>query len=466
MLCSLQRLTRRSRALLAIFAAAGLGGTGARAQTIEQQSGRVPGLPQPSIGTSLPHALADPGEVRSALARRGIIFGINYIGEVFANPTGGMRQSAVYDGRVELEVQADLGKSLGLRGLTFFANGYQIHGQSISAANLGVLMPVSFIEADPATRLSEVWLEQKLFEDRVSIRIGQLAADTEFMLSEGGAALLNGTWGWPSIANTNMPGNGPGYPLASPGVRIAFNPNDQIAALVGVFNGNPAGDCPADQDPQECNPHGLLFPIDAPPLLMAEGAYSYNQEPGALAGTIKLGGYRNFGAYEFQQVITGGVHIGFAGERLLRTNGDFGFYAVLDQMIYRLPGEGDPRGIAVFGRVFCVPEHNPLSAYWEAGVTFDGLHRARPDDTFAIGFAYSGISPEISDLQKQRNKPVIASFEAMLEASYTAQIVPGFTVQPDFQYFWNPGGNSPLPNNPNEAIPNAAVLGVRTSINY
>jgi len=61
----------------------------AAAQTSEQESGRIPGLPEPSIGTSLPRDLADPGSVRSAFAKRGIIFGVNYIGEVLGNPTGG-----------------------------------------------------------------------------------------------------------------------------------------------------------------------------------------------------------------------------------------------------------------------------------------------------------------------------------------------------------------------------------------
>ena len=54
----------------------------------------------------------------------------------------------------------------------------------------------------------------------------------------------------------------------------------------------------------------------------------------------------------------------------------------------------------------------------------------------------------------------------MLELSYIAEVVPGFIVQPDFQYFWNPGGHVADPADPLKAIPDAAVLGVRTTINY
>jgi hypothetical protein len=40
-------------------------------------------------------------------------------------------------------------------------------------------------------------------------------------------------------------------------------------------------------------------------------------------------------------------------------------------------------------------------------------------------------------------------------------------VQPDFQYIWKPGGHAPINNAPNvPAIPNAAILGLRTVVNY
>jgi len=457
---------RPSGWLRTLFAAIALVPSAVLAQAIDQETDRVPGLPEPSIGTSLPRALADPAGVRSALARRGVVFAVNYIGEVLGNPTGGLRQGTFYDGRLEVAVQADLEKGIGWPGLSFFANGYQIHGQSISATDLGVLMPVSFIEADPATRLFEVWLEQKLWDDRLSIRFGQLAVDSEFMLSKGSEAFLNGTWGWSALTDLNMPQNGPAYPLATPGVRLAIKPDDSVSALIGVFNGNPAGDCFYTQDPQVCNPDGLLFPLDAPPLLMAEAAYSYNQEPDGLAGTIKLGGYYNFGHFVHQAIISGGVQIQFARAHPLGVDGDHGFYGVIDQMIYRVPGEGDLKGISLFGRVIGAPDRNPSTLYWEAGITFAGLDASRPGDVLGIGFAYTGISPDVSDIEKALGRAVIANYEALLEVSYIAEIVPGFTIEPDFQYFWNPGGHVKLPNDPTQAVPDAAVLGVRTTINY
>jgi porin len=51
------------------------------------------------------------------------------------------------------------------------------------------------------------------------------------------------------------------------------------------------------------------------------------------------------------------------------------------------------------------------------------------------------------------------NYEALLEICYTAQLKPGWTLQPDFQYFWQPGGNVP-------GADDAVVLGARTSISF
>ncbi len=62
---------------------------------------------------------------------------------------------------------------------------------------------------------------------------------------------------------------------------------------------------------------------------------------------------------------------------------------------------------------------------------------------------------------------LIQAYESLIEVSYRAQIVPGWTIQPDFQYMWHPGGNVPINSaHGAPAIPDATVLGVRTVINY
>ncbi len=52
-------------------------------------------------------------------------------------------------------------------------------------------MPVSSLEATPATRLDELWFEQTMFNKKLAVKIGQLAADTEFLIGDGGTNFLN-----------------------------------------------------------------------------------------------------------------------------------------------------------------------------------------------------------------------------------------------------------------------------------
>ena len=97
-------------------------------------------------------------------------------------------------------------------------------------------------------------------------------------------------------------------------------------------------------------------------------------------------------------------------------------------------------------------------------MTLIGLIPHRPDDGLAIGIIYSGISDQASDSDQDAGLSVVRNFELAFEICYTAQLEMGWTLQPDFQYIVNPGGNV-LNANGTEAA-NAAVFGVRTTLSF
>ena len=396
--------------------------------------------------------------IRRGLARNGIEVGGYYYGETFYN-WGGFDQGGEYDGVLELYVKADMHKLGFWKGLCFHADGYQIHGNSITAANIGSLMPVSNLEATDATRLFELWFEQHLFDDKLAVKVGQLAADAEFIISEGGGYFLNGTWGWPSITAADLPSGGPAYPLATPGVRVAVTPNDRTALLVGVYNGDPAPACnKGGGDPQRCNPHGLDFELDDPPLLMVEGAYTYN--PNGLRGIVKIGGWNHFGEFEHQRFDSGGALIAVTGNAGRPLDHNWGLYGIIDQLVWRVPGSEDPKGVGIFARVIGAPEdRNLIDWYFDGGVTFTGMFRNRPNDALAIGFAYTNISDTVSAFDVDFGEPVARNYEALIEICYTFEVRQGLLLQPDFQYIFQPGGNV-------AGQKDAAVVGVRTTIGF
>jgi hypothetical protein len=122
---------------------------------------------------------------------------------------------------------------------------------------------------------------------------------------------------------------------------------------------------------------------------MFEGAYKYNQDNGEIPGTIKVGGLH-------QRLDARGGEIAITGNDPAVRNGDHGLYAILDQMIYRLPGESGPKGVS-FGRIVGAPEdRNPVAFYWEGGFTFTGLMPGRPNNILGIAYARAEISNDLA----------------------------------------------------------------------
>lgn len=427
-------------------------------------------LPEGSLGIAFP-TLADPGGLRAALWTKGIKYQLNFIGEVLGNTSGGQRRRARPGSRLELVVDADLEKAMGWTGTAFHVNAYRIDGTGTSRYDIGNLMPVSNIEAIHSTRLFEAWLEQSLMDGRIAIRAGQLAADTEFVTSTYAGLFVSGTFGWPTLQASDLPAGGPAYPLATPGVRIALKPTDDLKILLGLYNGNPAGRGPLD--PQLANRHGLDFRVTDPALLIGEVQYSYGdaKSPKGLSGTVKLGAWTHFGKFDDQRFDTAGVSLASAlsnGNPLQRRSNQ-GVYGVIDQQVYRMAD--DPlKGIGIFARAAVAPsDRNLVNFYADAGVNLTGVIGARPDDAFGFAVGYTHVSKAARALDVDFNVAngttlPVRSSEWLMEATYSAQIVPGWTVQPLVQYIVRPGGG--IANAAGNRVANATVIGVRTTLKY
>lgn len=428
----------------------------------------------PSIQTSL-GAYGDPGGLRGTLDAKGITYSFTYIGDTLGVASGGQRRGTIYEGRLDGQLDVDLDKLAGLTGLAFHANFYQIHGHGLSRYYLANLLVTSGIEAVASTRLYELWLEQTVLENKLAIRAGQLAADTEFIVSQYATLFVNSTFGFPGIAGANLPSGGPAYPLATPGVRVKWTPTEQISALVAVFNGNPAG--PGPGDPQLNDRSGLEFRARDPALILAELAYEYNSgaDTSGLPGTVKLGGWAHLGRFNDQRIDGAGLSLADPASSGVgrRLRGNYGLYGIIDQTLYRTPGTEDG-GVGVFARLSGSPDdRNLVNFYADGGLTYKGVVPGRPDDTFGVSGAYARFSDSVRgfDADVAAFDPTvfhpIRSSEALIEVTYQAQIVPGWTIQPDFQYVFRPGGGIVNPRSPAGALEkDAAIFGVRTTIRY
>ncbi len=408
--------------------------------------------------------LGDLGGVRSRLTDMGIELKAQETSEVLGNVTGGVNRGAIYEGATLATLSIDTEKFLGFGGGTFTVSGIQIHGKGLSANNLDNLNVASGIEAKPSTRLFELWYEQSIVRGRASIRIGQQAADQEFAVSQYGALFVNSGFGWATLTAIDLPSGGPAYPFATPGVRLKVQPSDDLALLVGLYNGDP-----------DDNGSGTSFRVDKGAFLIGEVQYSINgsESDTGLPGTYKLGAWYNSNSFPDQRFGTDGMSLANPASNGVPVlhRGDWGIYALADQMIYRVPGTKD-QGLGLFGRVMVAPsDRNEISFYVNAGASYKGVIPGRPDDTAGIGVIYS----RISNTARNRDTDAVTFSEApgrvrdaetVLEVTYQAQITPWWTLQPDFQYVFSPGGGIPDPNQPSKTIGDAAVLGLRATITF
>lgn len=421
----------------------------------------------------------DLGGLRTRLAEQGVTFGLTENSEVFGNTSGGVRRGVIYEGLTQFGVGLDTEKAFGLVGGTFNATGYQIHGRGLSQNDLGNnLNTVSSLEAPRGTLLFELWYEQVLFDKKLAVRVGQLAADQEFMISQYGGLFTNHTFGWSTFPSADLPSGGPAYPLATPGVRVKWVPQDNLSLLLGVFNGDPAG--PGHGIPQDRDASGTAFRLRDGVFLISEVQYGINQSEGAtgLPGTYKFGAYYDSQNFADQRRNGSGASLaGPAGTgattALLGRNrrGSYSLYVVADQFVYREAGTKD-QGAGVFLRLMGAPgDRNLINFYVDAGVTYKGLVPGRTSDTVGLGFALARISDTVAKLDSDTARFTGAAYpirrhESVLELTYQAQIAPWWQVQPTAQYVFNLNGGVPSPQQPTKHLPDAAVLGLRTTITF
>jgi porin len=425
-----------------------VGGPGAQTMQGYNPSADNPGL-YTGLPTQMPEGLTQTPEtfwkrstmfgdvwgLRNTVENYGFEFDPVYTGEVFDNASGGMKQGATYDHSLNLPLTIYLDKIADWwDGGTIHANALWIAGRSLSADKVGDISGTSNIAGYDTLRLQEFWFQQTFWHMRASVKIGLVAADAEFFTSDTASLFINGTFGAFTLVGANLP-NPPVYPMAAPAVRFLIQPIPQFYFQSGIYYGNTGA--------QNENRNGLDFDFNSSDgaLIFSEVGWLVNQAAGdrGLVGTYKLGSFVH--TANFANEISG------AG-----AGANFGIYGVADQEIYKHGG----KDVSFFTRVGGAPaDVNTVDWYFDAGFNFSGFVPGRLLDTAGIAVARSNFSSDFSDAQVAGGSNPFTQ-ETVIEATYKAQITPWWTVQPDFQYIFNPSGE--------KGSHDATILGLRTTI--
>ena len=363
-----------------------------------------------AIGTAVSahaHADDDDGDRIAGFTHR-----FEYTGEVFADAHGGMRRGGVYTGLAHVSFEHTWSK------WSLHGDVYAPHGKSFNGRYVGGFTDVSNIDAVHQVRVHELWSERSL--GRASLRVGLLAADTEFWGPDTANLFISSAFGAPSVVSGNLP-NSPIYPQGVLGARLAFDLGHAGILRMAVLDGDGG-------DPASENRHGLHISLNQGALLLAEYQPVFGSG-GKQKTSVRLGTYYHTG--DFLNVHGDSVR------------SDFGFIGSVDRAI-------DAR-LSVFARVG-VALSDRSTVPWEIETGFNLSPVFGASDKLGVALAYVDLnrSPAVTRTATPLRHEII------LESTLDLPLTKWLDLQPDVQYIIDPGGTA--------TARNAWVVGIRVSL--
>ena len=173
---------------------------------------------------------------RDEMLNDGVAISPTWIGEVFGNPSGGMKQGVISDGLFNVALDLDLDRMThgAIDDTLIHANALYIYGPGLSARDVGDFSNTSNIAYYNSLRLQELWIQKSFWEKRFLVKLGNIAVDNSYFQSSSASLFINGTFGAFTFIGSNVP-NAPVYPLASPGMTLQFLPTSHFYAMAGVY---------------------------------------------------------------------------------------------------------------------------------------------------------------------------------------------------------------------------------------
>jgi porin len=385
------------------------------------------------------HLTGEWGGGRVWLQEHGIDLSLSVTNIYQHNVHGGLRTRDGHrvTGSSDLELTLDLERMDVWDGALVYMLAESGWNESISEDRVGDLLGVNDDGlGDEPMIVSELWLEQKLWDSSVFFRLGKLDLTVSF---ENNAYADDETAQFLNSALVNMP-TVP-FPEYGLGAQLFVQPVDWWYLGMAVAD--------AQAVPTETGFNTTFHDEDYFFGVLETGFEPvWESAHGDLPGTYRFGVW-----YDPQPKEMYFNDLNGQRKTVPMKRDDVGFYISTDQFIYKeVPDDAeDTQGLGVFFNYgFAHAEANELEHFWSAGAQYVGLIPTRDADILGFGFAQGILSDELRQLEG-------GDRESLFELYYNIEIFPWLYVSPDFQYIMNPGAT--------EAGKDAFVAGVRVQMN-
>ena len=349
--------------------------------------------------------------LRKRLDQAGFTMDAALVLEGFNNSFGGLRTSTLVGASTfDLNISFDPENLLGWKGGKFYIDLEGHAGRNPSEVLVGDLQVFDKQNSAPFLQVYELWYQQKLFADKLRLKIGKVDANSEFSVIDNGLLFLNSS----SQVSPTISGF-PTFPDPMPSINLFFTPNESHYVSLGAYHANRSvtfGDIVRRPENAQPTLNGDFFISETGLKWRNGGAFVGN-------GNMKLGVWAHTG-----------IFTRFNGEQ---QKGAYGWYAIIDQSLWQPAGEPeDGRGLRAFLEYGNTQSSvNIIDWHIGGGVAWQGPFPERPKDTVGFSPQYAHISPH-AGLPK--------SYELAIETFYRLSVTGGIVIQPDLQYIINPGG--------------------------
>ena len=171
---------------------------------------------------------------------RAIGLDFSYTGELVGDAAGGARRGVVFAGLAGTQLTLRLNRLIGWPGASAFIYALDTHGGAPSSL-VGDVQGVSNLEAPPAVRLEEMWLQQNMLANHVSLLAGRYDVSSEFYVVQSGNLFLNSSPGTgPEFALSGVEGPSRSFPFTAVGARLdSVKPSRNSVIRAAVMDGVP-----------------------------------------------------------------------------------------------------------------------------------------------------------------------------------------------------------------------------------
>ena len=372
---------------------------------------------------------------------KGLGIGGSYTTDLLGNPVGGKKQGFTYYGQLQLILAAELEKLVGWRDAYFVASMFDSAGNNLSRNYVGNYFNVTEVASIPTVVLGQVYLEQRLLDDKISLKLGRMGIGSDFVVMDMFNLYVGGIDGHTPVFVWNTFWSGAA--TATWAGVVKAEPHEDVTLRFGVYQATKANRVIAN--------HGMNMefgPSDGVQMF-GEGGWKTKlrtawDEGTALPGEHKFGGY--WSSWEYNA---------FGGGTAPQT---WGMYWIGQQMVWR-ERENTDEGITLWYSFVYAPSDNVsrFPFFNGAGAGWQGAIPGREEDWILFGSYNGTMSREFASRQEARGLGD-PTFEWVLEWDYRAQITPWLYVMPCAQWIIQPGATG--------RIPNALVLGAEIGVTF